>query len=148
MGYQDDPAGARRGLARRRVLTGASALALAAGGMIAFGATTADAAPTTITFGGGNHLLHLPAGPVTVNFTILAGGGGTDGNATSAGGYGGGIVGSFTWTGGKATLSVIVGEAGGNGGPSGTNTRNGGRGGGARRQEHTAMKESVPRHGV
>ena len=130
MGNHSTPSSARRQPTRRRAIAGLGALALA-GGMVAFGAPSANAAPTTVTFtSGGNYLLHLPAGPVTVDFTILAAGGGADGDATHAGGYGGGIVGSFTWNGGKVTLSIVVGKAGGDGGPSGTNTKNGGRGGG------------------
>jgi hypothetical protein len=99
----------------RRAVQGTAALVLAVGSMTAFGAASANAAPTIVSYGAGTHTLHLPAGPVTVNFTIIAGGGGADGDLSSAGGFGGGIVGSFVWSGKATNLKVIVGKAGANG---------------------------------
>jgi hypothetical protein len=142
--HQDTPSAAHHG--RRRALQGLAAVTLAAGSMVAVSAQSATAAPTQVNFtSGGTYKLHVPHGPVTVDFIIIAAGGGADGDAVNSGGYGGGIVGQFTWTGAATTLTITVGKAGGNGGPAGTNSRNGGRGGGY--DQSSVFATSLRAHG-
>jgi hypothetical protein len=128
MGKHTAPA--PRPLSRRGGLQTLGATVVAAGCAVALAASPASASSNTVGFPTGNGYLRVPAGPVTVSFSLVAGGGGASGDGSHSGGFGGLVSGTFTWTGPATIMRVTVGQGGFAGGPAGTSSRNGGRGGG------------------
>jgi hypothetical protein len=129
MGKHSEASAGRR-LTRRGALQAFGAAALAVGCAVAVASAPASAAPNVLDLSPGTYQIHVPAGPVTVSFSLVAAGGGASGDGSHSGGFGGLLQGSFTWTGPATKMVLTVGRQGFAGGPAGTSSRDGGRGGG------------------